>query len=232
MFKHSSSLCPFLEQVLHLQKSAMLQRYQVSYWLQLSEGYEALYRHGIKDKCTTGHSQLILSNTVALFRPYFRWSKPAETPPEVWPSERHDGRHMQGTESLSRPHHGCPVLEDSGPESGNQPLLCGLTDGTACEGCRGYGDCGSKGCVQNTPVSGKGLSRIEILQSGSTHMHASKGSVGCVCPTCSPFCLIVGGKMAAADFLARLGELPCETAKEVLSSFYTMASCSCFIWAR
>lgn len=287
MFKHLHFLRYISEQVLALQKSAMLQRYHASCWLQLSEGYEALNRHDVKDKCITIHSEqveLILSNTVALFRPYFRWRKSGPTPPDVWPSERHGGYCLQGTESQSRPHCGCSTLEDSGQDSGDGSV-CVVTDGgmrhvntsdyetanlhtgclkvgnhgnsqcgnnsrvsgasTACEPCpetHGNGDCGSK----NAAVSEKGLSRIEQLQSGitwcdrggDTHIHTSccagqgEGSVGCTCPMCSPFCLLVGGKMAAENFLARLGELPHGTAREMLGSFYTMAQCSCLIWAR
>lgn len=289
MFKHLHFLRYISEQVLALQKSAMLQRYHASCWLQLSEGYEALNRHGVKDKCITIRSEqveLILSNTVALFRPYFRWRKPVPTLPDVQPSERHGGHCLQGTESQSKPHHGCSTLEDSGHDSGDGSV-CVMTDGgvrpvntsdyettnlhtdclkvgnhgncqcrndscvsgasTACEPCpetHGNGDCGSKGCVQNAAVSEKGLSRMELLQggitwcdgSGDTHTSCcagqGEGSVGCTCPMCSPFCLLVGRKMTAEIFLARLGELPHETAREMLGSFYTMAQCSCLIWAR
>lgn len=286
MFKHLHSLRYISEQVLALQKSAMLQRYHASCWLQLSEGYEALNRHGVKDKCITIQSEqveLILSNTVALFRPYFRWRKPVPALPDVGRSERHGGYCLQGTESQSKPHHGYSTLEDSGHDSGDGSL-CVVTDGgrrhvnttdyetanlrtevgnngncqcgnnscvsgasTACEPCletHGNSDCESKGCVQNAAVSEEGLSRMELLQSGITWCDGSgdthtsccggqgEGSVGSTCLMCSPFCLLVGGKMAAEIFLARLRELPHETAREMLGSFYTMAQCSCLIWTR
>ena len=48
----------------------------------------------------------------------------------------------------------------------------------------------------------------------------------------SSFSLLVGGKMAAEHFLSQLRELPLETAKGSLDSFYTLASYSCLIWAR
>ena len=50
------------------------------------------------------------------------------TLPDMWPSERHGGHCLQGTESQSRPHCGCSTLEDSGHDSGDGSV-CVVTDG-------------------------------------------------------------------------------------------------------
>jgi hypothetical protein len=63
--------------VLCLQKSNTLQRYATSTWLELAEAYSALSNE-IRRQISSDFES-ILSNTVTLFRPYFKWKTDGES---------------------------------------------------------------------------------------------------------------------------------------------------------
>ena len=296
----------------------MLQRYHISYWLQLSDSYRILRSHGDGDNSTAVLSEqvtLILHNTVALFKPYFRWKKFRVTQPNV-ASERHNGCCLQGAELKDKPHHGCPTVKESNASGGDihslgvctgdggvqsqsvvvsaektassnsvEGKVVSSTSSCYTSGNQRYGDvksgnhgnhqCKVDSCMNGTSYSCNHGNSGSGTSSTSGCVHVAPGSewrpsvpaveghfthTGCCVDavpgdkqqasvtvnftytgscedsrstcSCSCFSLLVGGKMAAEDFLSQLRELPLETARESLDSLYTMASYSCLIWAR
>ena len=282
----------------------MLQRYHISYWLQLSDSYRTLCCHGDRGNSTAICSEqvtLILSNTVALLKPYFRWKKFGATQSNVV-SERRNGC-LQGAELKDKPHHSYLTVKESDASGGDShsctsdggvysPAVnvyaenaassnsvketvdsctsscytseCGdfksgnhgnhqckvnrCINRTSYFGNHGNSDSGTSGCMD--VASDNERPRVTAVEGGFTH-------AGCHCVDAVPgdrqqanvtvdfihgcehessirssFSLLVGGKMAAGHFLSQLRELPLETARGVLDSFYTMASYSCLIWAR
>ena len=270
----------------------MLQRYHIPYWLQLSDSYRTLRSHGDRDNSTAVCSEqvtLILSNTVALLKPYFRWKKFRATQPNIV-SERYNGCCLQGAELKSKSHHRYPTeesdasggdshsctscggvyspsvnvrAENTVSSSGNQRYgdfkfgnhgnhqckVDSRINGTLYFGNHGDSDSGTSGCV-DIASDDEWQPRVTAVEGGFTH-------TGCQCVDAVPgdrqqanvtvdfihgyedessirssFSLLIGGKIAAGDFLSQLRELRLETARGVLDSFYTMASYSCLIWAR
>ena len=264
----------------------MLQRYHIPYWLQLSDSYRILCSHGDRDNSTAVCCEqvtLILSNTVALLKPYFRWKKFGATQPI---SVRHNGCCLQRAELKGKPHHSYPTVKESdatvgdshsctgnggvhspsvnacagntAPSSGNQ--RCGdcksgnhgnhqckvdsRINGTSYFGNHGNSDSGTR-CV-HVGSDNEWRPRVTAVDGGCC-VDAAPGdrqqasvtvdfihAGGCEdgSSICSSFSVLIGGKMVAGDFLSQLRELPLETARAVLDSFYTMASYSCLIWAR
>ena len=98
----------------------MLQRYHIPYWLQLSDSYRMLRSHGDRGNSTAVCSEqvtLILSNTVALLKPYFRWKKFAATQSNVV-SERRNGC-LQGAELKGKSHPSYPTVKESDASGGD-----------------------------------------------------------------------------------------------------------------
>ena len=108
----------------------MLQRYHIPYWLQLSNSYRTLRSYGDGDNSTAVYSEqvtLILHNTVALFKPYFRWKKSRVTQPDV-ASERRNGCSLEA-ELKDKPHHSCPTVKESNASGGDIHSLGGCAGG-------------------------------------------------------------------------------------------------------
>ena len=248
------------EQLLALQKCAALQRHHPPYWIALAEAYRcfnSILRKTESDRDSDcerlvilSQVESILSNTVSLFRPYFRWnlrnscgSKSGAFPDLKAPSSKlvcldddspadseADSRKLRSTCTWLPPH---KPASYSGPKK-----TAGISLGDGVDSGMGLDQVEmSAKMVCVSPCEGLKCETIAPVSSSNGFIQVKSGTNSCGGTlesdvTNSPFVVLVSGKTSIQSFLEQFEQLSKETARQVLSSFCETASCSSLIWAR
>ena len=242
----------FEEQLLALQKCAMLQRHHPPYWIAVSEAYTSCrssLRAAGSERDSDGlgrvlkHVESILGNTVALFRPYFRWNLRSTG------SSEDRALHELKTQGSVLVHLSDDSAEVSETDS-RQPYstdTCSQSCTPASSGVREASGtlvpdnelgldqvkAGSKSCCVSPRFKLSSESKATVSGSNGFVRVKTTSSVPLESDGVnSPFAVLASGRMSMQCFSEQFRQLSEENACQILTSFYEMAACSSLIWAR
>lgn len=210
-----------LGHVLSLQKCVAMERQHADFWLTLADGYRLLKvtcSDVLESSSDIGQWRVpeqlghVLNNTVSLFRPYFSWrgiiTKPSETKVN---------RELV-TEQLRSHINELTLESDLSAHEEAVDLLPSDLGPSVCH----------KGCPFFT------LSPLYVATSSSySAVIAGLGTPNLtMCLLHSPFPILASRQVAVEEFIELLKNVAKSTAVALLCNFYTLAECSCFLWAR
>ena len=239
--KHNFNLFVSLDHVISLQKCVSLERQHADFWMALADGYrllQAIYSslfQSISSNTAPGSDdgaasvnieqlnmsdQLgdILSNTVSLFRPYFSWRGIISRSDAIKMNQLliTEDESLTNDEkvkpNLSTPHENTAKRKSDHLDSEQS------VNAWCHKGCPFFTHSQStteSNCYIYRTVVG-GLAAPDLI----------------LCLLHSPFVVLASRQATVEEFVELLKSIAKSRSIELLCNFYTMAECSCYLWAR
>lgn len=225
--------------MISLQKCVSMERQHADFWMALADGYRLLQvtysgllqstsssstaPNSDDDSGTSANvkqlnvsEQLgdILSNTVSLFRPYFSWRDITNQPDAIKMKQL--------------------LITDNELLTSDEPNLPASCENTA--NMKSDQQSVNTECHKNCPFFIQSQ-KITESNSYSCLYQTVVGGVTtpnllALCLLHSPFVILASRQVTVGQFVELLKNIAKSRSIELLSSFYTMAECSCYLWAR
>lgn len=228
--------------MISLQKCVGIERQHADFWMALADGYRLLQvtYSGLLQSTSSSSTapssdndsgtsanvkqlnvseQLgdILSNTVLLFRPYFSWRDITNQPDAIKMKQLliTDNELLTSDEKVE-PNLPAPCENTANMKSDQQSV--------------------NTECHKNCPFFVQSQSITESNSYGSLYQTVVGGVITpnllALCLLHSPFVILASRQVTVGQFMELLKSVAKSRSIELLSSFYTMAECSCYLWAR
>lgn len=216
--------------MISLQKCVAIERQHADFWMVLADGYRFLQMTYNSDESGTDTEQPniseqlgdILSNTVSLFRPYFSWRGIISRPDAIKKMNqllisedeltndtseqkiKHVSTLRDTTAKINSDHCDLERKQSANVWCHKDCPLFTHSRSSAESNC----------CLYRTVLGGLATPKLSL------------------CLLHSPFVVLASRQATVEEFMELLKSMVKSRSIELLCSFYTMAECSCYLWAR